>query len=200
MKKFERIAGILALLGITLKFFDIPGNGIITTLALSILSVFYYVFSFALFNNILFLDIFNKAAYKETNAKRIIGSIGLGFALSLITIGALFKLQFWSGGTTQLVTGLATLVLIMAIATMFYFRSKADFYIRIFKRIAIYGSFGLLLYLTPSNTLVDLFYGANPEYAELFKQVLADPENEKLREKLYEKEQEVYGPFVEEEE
>ncbi|MDZ7741008.1 MAG: hypothetical protein U5Q03_04480 [Bacteroidota bacterium] len=36
----------------------------------------------------------------------MIGAVGLGLALSAILMGALFKLQFWPGGTAQLKIGL----------------------------------------------------------------------------------------------
>jgi hypothetical protein len=137
MKKIELIVGLIAILGIVLKLLHIPGSGVLTVLTLSTLSMFYYVFSFALFNGIRLRDIFKKASYKDTNAKRIIGAIGLGFALSAITIGGLFKLQFWPGATVQLMAGLVTTGLILLIAAIFYFRSKADYYTRVFKRIAI---------------------------------------------------------------
>lgn len=200
MKKFELILGLLAILGIILKLLDIPGNGILTVLVLCTLSMLYFFFGFALFNDIRLRDIFKNASYKDTNAKRIIGAIGLGFALSLVTIGGLYKLQFWPGASMQLMVGLAITGLIMLIAAIFYFRNKADYYTRVFKRIAIYGGLGLVLYLTPSNTLVDVFHGANPEYADLFKKVLADPENLELREQLQMKEREMYDQEFQEEE
>ena len=184
MKKFELIVGLIAILGIVLKLLHIPGSGVLTALTLSTLSMFYYVFSFALFNGIRIRDIFKKASYKDTNAKRIIGAIGLGFALSAITIGGLFKLQFWPGATIQLMAGLVTTGLILLIAVIFYFRSKADYYKGVFKRIAIYGGLGFILYITPTATIVDIYYGDNPDYAEFYKKVLADPENIELREQL----------------
>mgnify|MGYP006193907931 CR=1 FL=1 len=184
MKKFELIIGLIAILGIVLKLFHIPGSGVLTVLTLSTLSMFYYVFSFALFNDIRLRDIFKKASYKDTNAKRIIGAIGLGFALSTITIGGLFKLQFWPGATVQLMAGLVMTGLILLIAAIYYFRSKADYYTRVLKRIAIYSGLGLILYLTPTATIVDIYYVGNTDYAELYKKVLADPENIQLREQL----------------
>ena len=69
-------------------------------------------------------------------------------------------------------------------SAIFYFRSKADYYKRVFKRIAIYGGLGLVLYLTPTATIVDIYYGDNPDYAELYKKVLTDPENIELQEQL----------------
>ena len=146
MKKFELIVGLIAILGIFLKILHLPGSGILITLAFTTLSMFYYVFSFALFNGIRLRDIFKKASYKDTNAKRIIGAIGLGWAISSIVMGGLFKLQFWAGANMQLLAGLVTIGLILLIATIFYLRSKSEYYKRVFKRIAIYSGLGLVLF------------------------------------------------------
>lgn len=191
MKKFELVVGIIAILGIFLKIvFHLPGSSILIVLALGILSMFYYVFSFALFNGIRMRDIFGKTSYKDTNAKRIIVAVGLGWAISLIVIGGLFKLQFWEGADMQLLIGLVNIGLILVIATIFYFRNKADYYKKIFKRIVIYGALGLVLYLTPTTTFLNLHYANNheytehPDFEEHYKKMLAEPDNLELREQL----------------
>jgi hypothetical protein len=184
MKKFELIVGIITIPGIVLKLLNVPGSGILIALTLTLLSMFYYVFSFAFFNNIKVRDLFKKVSYQGTNAKRIIGAIGLGCTLSIITLGGLFKLQLWSGSAYLLIVGLNWTGIILIIASFFYLRAKADYYTRIFKRIAIYGGLGVLLYLTPINTLIDMYYGDYPEYADLYKQVLAEPENIELQNQL----------------
>ncbi len=190
MKKFELIVGLFAILAIFLKILHISGNGILTFIAFSTLSIFYYL-SFALLNGIRLREIFKNGAYKNTNAKRIIGAVGVGFALSATLMGALFKLQFWAGGDLQLLTGLVVTGIILVFATIFYYRNKIEYYRRIFRRIAIIGGFGFMLFLTPNSTLVDIYYRNNPDYADLFKRVLADPENDVLREQLDKKRQEI---------
>lgn len=193
MRKFELTIGILVLISTILVFLQLLGSTLLAVLTFSILSLFYYL-SFALFNNIRFRDIFKSGAYKNTNAKRIIGAVGLGFALSAIIMGALFKIQIWPGGTFQLQIGLIVTGIILIVATLFYLRTnKKEYYTRIFKRIAIVGGLGLILYLVPTNTLVDLYYGDNPDYADLYKKVLAAPDNHELREQLENKRQEIYG-------
>lgn len=182
MRIFEPLIGLLAILGIALKLLQVPGNTLLMVSSFSILSMFYYVFSFALFNGIRFRDIFKKASYKHTNVKRILGAVFLGFALSLIIIGGLFKLQFYPGGDIQLMTGLFTAGVILSVAIIIYFINYSDYYIRVFKRIAIYGVFGLILFFTPSATLIDIYYGDQPEFAELYKKVLANPQDDELRE------------------
>ena len=183
MKKFEIVVGVIAILSFFLKILHLPGSSILTVLSFSILAIFYYL-GFAFFNNIRLREIFKSSSYQNTNAKRIIGAVGLGFALSTIIMGALFKIQLWPGGTFQLNIGLIVTALLFIIAVFFYLRNKTEYYIRIFKRIAIIGGLGFILTLTPSSTLVDIYFRDNPEYAELLKKVLVDPDNQEVREQL----------------
>ncbi len=150
MKKIELILGVIAIIGIVLKLFHIPGGAALTILSLLTLSVFYYVFSFALFNGIRLRDIFKKEAYKETNIWRIIGAIVIGWDLSIVIIGGLFKLQSWPGGNLELLIGLVIAIIILIIAMIFYLKNKAEYYKRIAIRIAIYGGLGLVLLLMPA--------------------------------------------------
>jgi len=190
MKKFELPLGIISIIAIAMRLLHLPGNGLLVVLSLSILALFYYL-SFAFFNGIRLREIFKHASYNGTNAKRIIGAVGLGFALSGIITGALFKLCFWAGGDFQLGTGLIAVGIILILAIFFYFRNKIDYYKRVFKRIAIIGGLGLILYITPTATLVDIYYRNNPDYAEIYKKVLNDPHNQELIQQLHEKRQEM---------
>jgi len=179
MKRFELIVGLIAIFGIVLKILHIPGGGILTVLTLTTLSFFYYVFSFTFFNSIRLQDIFKKVSYKGTNSKKIIGTIGLGFALSTVIIGGLFKLQFWPGAAIVLMTGLVATGMVLFIALISYFFNKGDsdnFYAGIFKKIAIYGGLGLILHLTPTKILDDIFHGDNPVHAVLFRQMSSESE------------------------
>ena len=190
MKKFELIVGLIAILGILLQIRNIPGSSALSGLALMILTMFYYVFSFALFNGIRLRNIFKKVSYKDTNAKRIIGAIGFGWCISSIILGGLYKLQLWTGADMYLRTGLGAIGLILLITTIFYFRNRAEYYKRIFKKIVTYGGLGLILYLIPPTTFLDIYYGNNHNYTEHhdfeehYKRVLAEPYNLELRKQL----------------
>jgi hypothetical protein len=184
MKKIEFVLGLIAIIGVSLKLLNISGGAFLIVITFSALSIFYYL-SFAFFNNIKFKEIFKSSAYKDTNAKKIIGAVVLGLSLSAIIMGILFKLQFWSGGSNQLEVGLVALGIISVITIIFYYRNKINYYKMIFIRIGVIGGLGLIVYLIPSDTLVDIYYGDKPAYAELYKRVLADPYNKELNEELY---------------
>lgn len=187
MQKFEATVCVIAVIGIMLNLYHLPGSGIILFLSFSTLSLFYYL-GFALFNGIRFKDIFKSGAYSHTNAKRIIGAIGVGFVLSILVMGSLFKLQLYPGGNYLLRTGLLITALIFIIVINFYFRKSDAYFKSILKRLVIIGIAGLILFMTPSFGIVDIYYRNYPELAELHKKVLANPDNNELRDKLHKKE------------
>ena len=186
MKKFEIIVGIIAICGIIIKFIFMRSE--LMTLAFLMLAILYFYFSFAFFNGIRLRDIFKKASYKDTNAKRIIGAIGLGFFISLLIMGILFKLQFWPFAITKLFTGLVGTGIIFSIALIFYSRNNSKYYKRVFTRIFIYGSLGLVFYLIPTATIFDIYYRNVPEHA---KKLLADPYNIELQKEFEETERKI---------
>ena len=168
MKKAETYLGITAILGFILKLLHIPGNSFLLVVSLSTLALFYYL-SFAYFNNIRIRDIFKIKAYSNTNVKRILGTIVLGFALSLCVLGILFKIQFYSNANIILLSGLFYLCVILITTLFFYFRNKSFFYKKILNRIIIIGSICFLFSVIPSTTLVDIYYRNKPEYRDSLK-------------------------------
>ncbi|MCF6360538.1 MAG: hypothetical protein L3J29_07225 [Cyclobacteriaceae bacterium] len=178
MKKFEITLGLTILFFVILKFFNVVGATTVSALTMGIFSLFYLIFSFALFNNV--QNIFSKSAYQGTNTKRIIGSIGLGWVLSTILFGILFKLQLYPGAAVLLTIGLTEIGIILIVVLILYFKNKAVFYSDIIKRITIYGVIGLISLLTPAQTLIDIYYKDNPEYAELYKKVIENPNDLEL--------------------
>jgi hypothetical protein len=164
MKKAEIILGIIAFIALILKFLSITGNGLLTVLSLMSLSLIYTLFSFALFNNIRFRHIFKKESYSGISPKKLIGTIGLGFAFSAITNGVLFKFQAWPGFEIQLQTGLILTLIILIIANVAKSKSQeSNFYKGIFTRIIIIGGVGLLTLLTPNDELMQFLHRNNPE-------------------------------------
>jgi hypothetical protein len=146
MNKFEKIFGVLAVIALILKFASISGGSILATLSLTSLSFLYYLFGFALFNDIKLKNIFKRSSYKGISVLRIISSVGVGLGLSTICLGILFRIQFWPGGRMMLAVGLITILIITIIAFIDFLKSKSD-YKTILLRVAIIGGIGLLLFL-----------------------------------------------------
>ncbi len=180
MKKFEIIIATLSIIALGLNFLLIPGGGVLTVLTLSTLSGLYMYLSFALFNEIRLRNIFKKDSYKGISTMRIVGSVGTGLALSVMTAGLMFKFQSWPGADFNLGAGLFGLLLVTVIGLIKYSKTKSDFYTRIFKRAAIFSGLGLILLLTPKTSWVELKYRNHPEYVDALKKAMADPDNNEL--------------------
>ncbi len=172
MRKFKLIIGGISIIGITLKAFHIPGGGAMLSIFLGILAMFYYLLSFALFNNIKLKKIFEKSAYSETNAKRIIGSIGIGIGLSTLIMGGLFKIQLFPGAKPQLFAGLLVCSTAFAISIIFYLKNKSMFFKGILTRLIIFIPMGFALYFIPSTSLVNYYYQDYHEYASVKSSIL----------------------------
>lgn len=184
MRKTELILGTLAIIGLLLKVFMIVGADILLTISLTALAFYYFLFGFTAIHGIPFRKAFRKDSYQGISALAIIGSIALGWSLSIVLLGILFKLLFLPGGLTQLSLGLACLLLVFLVVILKYFTNRKEYLKKALLRTLIGLALGTLLWVTPNNRLVDLLFFTNPEYAETFKEYLENPENEELAKKL----------------
>ena len=171
MKRFEIIFGIVFLIALVLKFTLIPGGGILATVSLMPLAIFYCFLSFAYFNNIKLKNIFSTKSYRGISTLRITGSIGTGLGLSAICMGILFKIQHWPGGDFFSTVGLIAVIIVAIIAFIKFLRSKNDFYKKVLLRIAIIGSLWLLLLFAADLGLAaaKIHYPNHPDYILVLK-------------------------------
>jgi alcohol dehydrogenase class IV len=192
MKKGEIILATLSIIALGLNLLLIPGGGLLTVLTLSTLSMIYFNFGFALFNDIRLRKILKKDSYTDISSLRILGAVGAGLALSMTTIGLMFKFQSWPGADFNLIAGLLGLVTVTIIGVIKYMQNKSDYYTRILKRVTIFGGLGLLVFLTPKTTWIEFKYRNYPDYANAVKNSIADPDNKELQDKVGEERQKMY--------
>ena len=145
---FEKILGVVSVIAIIMKLGSIPGAGLLLIISWTLLSFFYYLFSFAFLNNIKLSNIFVPKSYQGLSALRIIGSIGTGWVLSTICTGIFFKTMHYSGGMILLFVGVILIFVVAITSLIKFFLSKSDFYKTILLRAAIFGGFGLLFFFT----------------------------------------------------
>ncbi|SDI04256.1 hypothetical protein [Winogradskyella thalassocola] len=183
MKQTEMTLGITILLLMILRlFFTYPYAALLISLLTLLLAVLYFVLSFGLLNQIRFRNLFKKESYKDISILRIIGTIGTGFVLSLISISVLFKFQRWPYGNLNLLIGLVSLLPILAIVIFKFFTHKNKFYRILLIRLSIFFAVGVLFYLTKPETLLELKFRDSPDYVEAVKNEMNDPENMELQE------------------
>jgi hypothetical protein len=191
MKKIEIGLGIVTLFIILIKIAFNPPVGALMILGISMLSTIYYSFGFALLNNIGFRQIILKKSYEHTNAWTIILGIVAGITFSMLLTGILFKLSFWQGGNWMLIVGLTLTGLLLIVTSIFLSRTNPVFFRQFYLRAIIIGVFGMIIFAVPATTFIDLYYRRNPDFASLYKKVIANPGDQKLRKQLEDKREEM---------
>ncbi len=187
MRKLEKIFIVLILLGAIGSLNRIEQSNLIFLIGCTLLSMLYFFLSFALFNNVTFRNIFKSSSF--TSVGRVVGSIGLGIALSICIIGIQFKFLVLEGSDSMLIIGNTLLIFTgIVAATLLFMRNKHQpgFYIRIFKRLIPVLLMGLLSLMVSGEYIVDIRYRNNPKLAELIKQSLDGPYDQELYNKIQE--------------
>ena len=185
MTKLEKFLGILILISLILKFALIPFGGVLFMISLAALTFIYYPFGFAFFNGIRLRQIFRKNSYKGISALKIIIAIGAGIGLTFTCTGILVKLQHLSVFDMSLIVGLGISSLMLMIALTGWTQSKSDFYKRILKRIAIIGGLVLITAIVPDLTITKIQFRNHPDYIKAYEAYLKNPDNEEIRDKMY---------------
>lgn len=156
MKKLEIVLVVLMILSLGMKFIGLPGSDLLLVLSATLLSLLYYLFGFALFNNIGGRQILQRSAYSQTNTKQIVLAIGFGIALSTLILGILFRFLMYPGGFIMLVVGLVA-TLLLALITLFFFQGNSNFRSTLIRAL-IFGTIGIVLFLLRGSVFVDLNY------------------------------------------
>lgn len=183
MKITELVLAISFIIAIILSIHLFPGAGLLAILFGSLLSMLYFYFGFAFFNNIPLSSIFKKSSYTAVSTTRIVGGIAVGFVLSTATIGILFKLMSWPGADFIVLIGLASMIVVFAIAIFKNIRNKSSYYHKIFLRLGVWGIIATLFFVTANHTLLNYKYRNHQEYLQALKNEIADPTNTALIEK-----------------
>ena len=186
MKRFEKIFGVVFVIGLILRLVLISGAYILISIASIALVCFYWFFGFAFFNDIKLKNIFNKKSYKGISVLRIIGSIVTGWTLSIICFGIFVKMQpsYLPGVMMVLLIGLIMIFVITCSVLYQFFRSKSIFYKKILLRLVIIGGLGVLLFVTPDLTIAKFLHRDNHDYIKKLERHLDNPQNEEARKQL----------------
>lgn len=184
MKNLERILAALIILALIFKYFLIPFGGVIITVSLTFLALLYYPVGVWLFNGVGFRQMFRKSSYKGLSAWRILGSVVVGFTLSVLSLAILFKVQLWPGSETMLLVGVTSSAVVLVVSLIRYFDKKELFYRRIITRTLVFGIIGAVLFLLGPYDLERVWFRDHPQYLEAIDRYLENPESETLRERM----------------
>jgi len=185
MNKLEKILGLIFLIAIILKLTLLPGGGILATISLMILANLYFLFGFALFNQIELKNILKGDSYTGISNLRIFGAFVTGTALSILCVGVLFKLQHWPGSKPNIIVGLISSVIILIVSIIKYYKSKEVIYSKIILRLTIIGGISLFFLTVSDYSIVKFQFRNHPNYIKAFELYQTNPKNDSLQNNLY---------------
>ncbi len=172
MKKIEKGLIGLVLFGILLKLMSWPFAGEVLVLSLSSLSMIYFYGGFYFFRD-----------KKNKKSNRTL-SIVSGVVLSVITIGFMFKVQYWVFASELLSVGFAAALVLLVVTFLFKMNAQEElisYYKNMIIRTAIATTISGLFYFTSTATLVHIQYRNNPEEARVKALFYTDPSNNDYR-------------------
>ncbi|MCU0353050.1 MAG: hypothetical protein MUD08_04810 [Cytophagales bacterium] len=152
----EKIIVVLFVLVLVLRVFDIPGTSALLILLLSTLSILYFAGAFYFFRD------------RHTKKQNMPISVVSGVFLSIVPIGVVFKLLYWSGAQVYLLVGSFTAAAFAVVC--FLARRKASeelsgYYSNMIARTVVLFTVSVLLYFTSTATLIKIQYWRDPELA-----------------------------------
>lgn len=130
IKKTEFFLMLFVLLGFIAEKIDFPGAVLLILFSFMLLSVFYFLFGFALFNGIDSKDIMSAETYKNIPTWKIVLGIVMGWLSSVMVGGILFTVQQYPGAELMLMISLFPLTVIHLIA-YFTLHPGASYLIRL---------------------------------------------------------------------
>ncbi|MBS2099514.1 GldL-related protein [Carboxylicivirga linearis] len=182
MKKLEKTAGILFLLGIIQIFFHLPLGNLFLNISTIIIVVLYLLLGFAYFNDINFKSIF-KFEYLDYHSpiskRRLKFSAYSGLGLTTIAIGIFFKIKHYPGASVILILGF---IMVLALFIALYLKKKENkdlFFKTIANRFAILSIIGIV-FMTTNLELTSLKYNFpnNPELIRSYVKMSKNPNDE----------------------
>lgn len=143
----EKILGLISIISFLLQKLKIPGGEFLLVISLMLLSLVYVFFTIFSTNKISITNAFKLTTYKQISILRLMGTVFLGFVLSVACLAILFNLQNWHGARYFSMTGIIFSSVAFFVVSYKYFVTKSCFYLRLIIRIVIIGVLALATFV-----------------------------------------------------
>ncbi len=174
MRMLEIVLIALSILAFVFKLNGIPGGNVLLYFALSSLAFLHFGLGFALFSGVRLRELIKKGR-KSIKVRPYV--VLMQFGLGVLHVGLLLTLMFWPNARNQLKIGLVLSLAALVWVGMVSFKQ----FHRVAKlnlvRLVVFLTLSLSLALTSDDQLVDMYYGHDPEYAEIIKAQIKDSNN-----------------------
>lgn len=145
MKRFEFVLGIAFFVTAFLASLQFPGALFLNFCTGFLLSFFYFIFSFAIINNIKASGLFIKSSYSMTSALNLILAIIYGWFYSLFITGIFHIILKWENGHSFFMAGIFMMLLGLILSIVLLATHKTFFFKRLLIRTTIILICGILM-------------------------------------------------------
>lgn len=174
MKIIEILLVVVIILAIIMKILFMPGGDEIIMIAMTTLSMLYFLGGVLLFNHVGIRAMF-KGGLGKLKAYSIVTGLGAGVAMSIILTGILFKLLELTGGDELLIIGSFAVGVSLALFTIRYLMYKDSSSVYAIIRTGVTLMVGVFLLLISSMTLIRWQYRDHPAYIQAVQDQYDNP-------------------------
>jgi hypothetical protein len=176
---------LIILFGLSLLWFYafVVGADEILMIVLTLLSLLYFGFGFLLFSNVGLRAMF-KGGFAGVSAATFLMAAATGLALSIVTIGILFKLLLMPGANEMLTIGCTFAGVLFVTNVVLYISSRTRASMICVTRLGPFLLIGIVLLLTSGLALVKVRYRSYPLYIDAYTKYSSDPRNDAAIEAL----------------
>jgi hypothetical protein len=184
MKIFEKILATIIALLIVSKLVFTWFVSIYLIVLLPNVSILYFFFGVALFNNIPIKDAFSYKRLKAIGNKKVIGSLFIAISLSLLSLTVLLFILRVTPSPDLIYGALVINVVFSIIVTIKFLTGKDKFFVPILKRYFLAMGLGLIYVYTLSLSFVKAKFNEHPDFVNAYKEYLENPNDKMLDDKM----------------
>lgn len=175
MRIAEKVLILAVIVGIILTFSLVTEGQIITMFSLLTLGAIYFPLGFFLLNNIRLRDTIKGGTLViSPKTPNLIMGVVAGITLSIVCVGALFKLMNLPGSGEMLMMGSIGLIVISILVVALKSTNRNTVLTRTIPALVI----GISFLFVSQVTLVRLQYRNHPAYVQAYERYLEDPKSE----------------------
>lgn len=186
INKFEKASIVTVLVVMMIRIWLGPESNFPLLVTTTILSIYYLWFGFFIFTRYKPFDFLDKSIVKQIKPLHIYTGIIMGMIISYALIAILFGFFFYP--STPFLLGSAFIILVSFTLFLVVYQitkgKKISLFQRFCFRAALYAAIIALLWLTPVETRLNLFFRDHEDFIEAYLNYADNPDDEEALQRL----------------
>ncbi len=186
INKFEKAGIVTVLVVIGIRIWHGPETNFLLLVTTTILSIYYLWLGFFIFTGHKLFDLLDKSVVRHIKPLHIYIGIIMGILTSYALIAVLFGFFFYP--STHFLLGSAFVILTAFMLFLIVFqivkRKWMTFFHRFYYRAVLFATILALLWLTPLETRLNMFFKEHDDFIEAYLNYTDNPDDEEALQRL----------------